>query len=155
MKPIVRCGANQGGRAVLTNLYNLTLPVIRYELGDHLLCGAANLSSPLKTIKDIGGRVMEALPIMLRDGSEGKIDAHVLSGFYVFGLENIQFVSLRPDLLRIVYVSAENLDAAIRQEFQRLLDRKGAARTTFEVRRASQIAVDPQTGKFRLVIIQH
>ena len=98
-------GPNQGGRAVLTNLYNLTLPVIRYELGDHLLCGAANLSSPLKTIKDIGGRVIDALPIMLRDGSEGTIDAHVLNGFYVFGLENIQFVSLRPDLLRIVYVS--------------------------------------------------
>jgi amino acid adenylation domain-containing protein len=147
--------ANQGGRAVLTNLYNWTLPVIRYELGDYLLCGAANLYSPLKTIKDIGGRVMEALPIMLRDGSEGKMEAFVLNGFYVLGLENIQFVLLRPNLLRIVYVSAENLDAAIRREFQRLLDRKGAARTTFEVRRASQIAVDPQTGKFRLVIIQH
>ncbi|HUK40862.1 MAG TPA: amino acid adenylation domain-containing protein [Candidatus Acidoferrales bacterium] len=148
-------GANQSGRAVLTNLYNLTLPVIRYELGDHLLCGAANLSSPLKTIKDIGGRLMDALPVMLRDGSEGKIDAHVLNGFYVFGLENIQFASLRPDLLRIVYVSGENLDAEIRQQFQRLLDGKGAARTTFEVRRASEIAVDPQTRKFRLVIIQH
>ena len=148
-------GANQGGRAVVTNLYNSTLPVIRYELGDYLLCGAANLSSPLKTIKDIGGRVLEALPIMLRDGREGKIDAHVLSGFYVFGLEKIQFVSLRPDRLRIIYVSAENLDAAVRHEFQRLLDRKGAASTTFEVCRASHIAADPQTGKYRLVIIQH
>ncbi|HMF49151.1 MAG TPA: amino acid adenylation domain-containing protein [Candidatus Saccharimonadales bacterium] len=147
--------ANQSGRALLTNLYNSTLPVIRYELGDYLLCGAANLVSPLKTIKDIGGRVMDALPIMLRDGSEGKVDAYALSGFYVFGLEKIQFVSLRPDHLRIIYVSAENLDAAVRHEFQRLLDRVGGANTTFEVCRASHIAADPQTGKYRLVIIQH
>jgi amino acid adenylation domain-containing protein len=148
-------GANQGGRALLTNLYNLTLPVIRYELGDYLLCGAANLSSPLKTIKDIGGRVLEALPIMLRDGRKGTIDAHVLSGFYVSGLEKIQFVSLRPDRLRIIYVSAENLDASIQHEFRRLLDRKAAVSTTFEVCRASHIAADPQSGKYRLVIIQH
>ena len=148
-------GSNQGGRAVLTNLYNFTLPVIRYELGDYLLCGAANLNSPVKTIKDIGERMMDALPIMLHDGREGRIDGHVLSGFYVSGLEKIQFVSLRPDRLRIIYVSAENLDAAIRQKFQRLLDRQGAAATTFEVCRVSHIAADLQTGKFRLVTSQH
>ncbi len=122
--------SGQPGASGADQFYNSTLPVIRYELGDYLLCGAANLSSPLKTIKDIGGRMSEALPILLREGREGEIDAHALSGFYVFGLEKIQFVSLRPDRLRIIYVSAENLDVAIRHEFQRLLNRKGAANTT-------------------------
>jgi hypothetical protein len=70
-------------------------------------------------------------------------------------LEKIQFVSLRPDRLRIIYVSAENLDASIQHEFRRLLDRKAAVSTTFEVCRASHIAADPQSGKYRLVIIQH
>ena len=49
-------GTSGSGRAVLTNLYSATLPLIRYEMGDNLVCGAANLASPMKTIKEITGR---------------------------------------------------------------------------------------------------
>jgi amino acid adenylation domain-containing protein len=141
------------GRAVLTNLYNTTLPLIRYELGDVLECGPGTLDSPFKTIKSIAGRVLDALPVALRDGGQGKIEGHTVSVFNVRGLEKIQFVSRRPDRLRIVYVGRESLDEPIREQFQRLLDRHGAA-TTFDVQRATAIPADPRTGKHRLVVIE-
>jgi phenylacetate-CoA ligase len=141
------------GRAVLTNLHNTTLPLIRYELGDVLECGPGTLDSPFKTIKSIAGRVIDALPISLRDGDQGKIEGYTLSSFNVMGLETIQFVSLRPDRMRVVYVGRENLDEPIRRQFQRLLDRHGAA-TTFGVERVTVIPADPRTGKHRQVVIE-
>ena len=56
--------------------------------------------------------------------------------------------------VRINYVSAEGLEDSIHHEFQRLLDRTGAARTTFEVCRAASIDPDPHTGKHCLVVVQ-
>ena len=146
-------GTDGSGRAVLTNLYSATLPLIRYELGDNLVCGAGKLASPIKTIKEIAGRATDALPVTLRDGGEGAISPLALASFYVPRLEQIQFVSLRKDRVRIVYVGTENLDGPIQKEFQRLLDLQGAARTTFELCRAASIDPDPQTGKCRFVVV--
>ncbi len=38
------------------------------------------------------------------------------------GLEQLQFISLQPDSVQIVYVAKHNIDDSIRKEFQRLLD---------------------------------
>ncbi|MGH7927379.1 MAG: hypothetical protein ACREQV_06265, partial [Candidatus Binatia bacterium] len=116
-------GTGQSGRAVLTNFYNATLPLMRFEMGDYLVCGAPNLVSPIKTIKEISGRLVDALPVTLGNGSEDAIPPLVLASFYVYipRLEKMQFVSLREDQVRINYVSAENLDGSIQSEFQRLL----------------------------------
>jgi amino acid adenylation domain-containing protein len=143
------------GRAVLTNLYNTTLPLIRYELGDVLECGPGTPDSPLKTIKSIAGRVIEALPVALSDGRRGRIEGHALSAFHVLGLARVQFVSERLDRVRIVYAGSEHLDEAIRMRFQELLERNGAAATTFEVQRATAIPADPRTGKHRLVVVEN
>lgn len=148
-------GAGQKGRAVLTNLYNWTLPLIRYEMGDCLVCGAPTLASPIKTIKEIAGRSADALPVRLRDGSEGAISQIMLALFYVPHLEKVQFVSLAQDRIRILYVSAENLDRAVQLEFQQFLDRLGATRTTFEVCRVPSIDPDPHTGKHSFHVGQH
>ena len=122
-------------------------------MGDNLVCGAANLASPLKTIKEISGRVTDALPVTLRDGGAGAISPLVLASFYVARLEKVQFVSLRKDRVRIIYVSTENLDRSIENEFQWFLDRQDATRTTFEVCRAASIDPDPHTGKYRFVVV--
>ena len=51
-------------------------------------------------------------------------------------------------------MAADNLESTLRLEFQRILDSKGAARTKFEIRRVTQIAIDPQTGKSSLIRTQ-
>ena len=54
--------------------------------------------------------------------------------------------------MRIVYIGDENLDEAIREQFQRMLDRRGAAAPTVEIERVTHIPADPKTGKHRQVV---
>ena len=140
------------GQVVITNLYNDTLPVLRYELADYVVA-AERPDSPYTIIRDLKGRVNDALPVILHDGNYDTINPHILGEFYVPGLEKVQYISHRPDHLQIHYVARQNIDDGVRQEFQRILDMKSALRTTFSVQRVQQIDPDPQTGKLRLVKI--
>ena len=148
------------GRIVITNLFNHTLPILRYELGDYAVRAGYRSDSPFSRIRHLIGRQSENLPVLLRDGTEDALNPLILHEFCetgpqneyrVSGLEYVQFISKRPDLVEIQYTSAASIDAAVRAEFQRLLDKAGAARTRFDVRRVANIAPNPQTGKRQLV----
>jgi len=141
------------GRVVLTNLYNNALPILRYELGDYVVRGKGELGSPFTTIQGIQGRVNDALPVILDNGTNDTIQPIILSAFFTAGLEKVQFISCRPDHVQIRYVAGQDIDVNVAKEFQRILNMKRAQRTTFEVLRVRQIDIDRQTGKLRLVNI--
>ena len=141
----------QSGRVVLTNLYNYVLPILRYELGDYAIRGQGRIDAPITTIRSIQGRVNDALPVLLDNGKRDTIHPIILAEFYAPGLENVQFISRRPDHVEIHYVAPQNISDSARREFQRILKLKGAVRTTFDVRRVEQIDLDPRTGKLPLV----
>ena len=147
--------SGQEGRVVLTNLQNYTLPVIRYEVGDYVLLGRTNDNSSAATILDIKGRVNDALPVVLRDGTHDTIHPIILSEFHVPTLERIQFVSKQPGRVWINYVAPSDLSPAVTKHFQQILDSKGATQTQFEVQRLQQIDNDPVTGKLKLVKVEH
>ena len=145
----------EDGRVVLTNLYNHALPILRYELGDYVVLGKVRHDSPFTPIGEIRGRVHDALPIILSDGRGDTIHPLILASFHAPGLEKVQFISRRPDHVQIDYVGGNNTDAAVQKEFQRILNLKDASRTTFELRQVQHILNDSQTGKLRLVKIEH
>jgi len=138
--------SGQEGRVVLTNLQNYTLPVIRYEVGDYVLLGRTNDNSSAATIRDIRGRVNDALPVVLRDGTPDTIHPIILSEFHVPTLERIQFVSKQPERVWINYVAPSDLSPLVTKQFQQILDSKGATQTQFEVQRLQQIDNDRLTG---------
>ena len=144
-------GAEQEGRVVLTNLYNYTLPLLRYELGDYVVRGTELPDLPFTTLRDIRGRVNDALPIVLGSGQRDSIHPIVLTTFHVPTIEKFQFISASPENVRIDYVAARNIDVAVRREFERMLHEIGGARTKVEIRHVPSIANDPVTGKLRLV----
>jgi phenylacetate-coenzyme A ligase PaaK-like adenylate-forming protein len=135
------------GRVVLSNLYNYTLPMLRYELGDYVVKGTPLPDRAFSTLRDIRGRVNDALPIVLSSGAHDSIHPLVLTTLFVPTIEKFQFVSERPEHVRIDYVAPHNIDAAVREEFQKMLDAKGAAGTTVDVRNVPAIENDPKTGK--------
>jgi amino acid adenylation domain-containing protein len=143
--------AGKEGRVVLTNLYNYTLPILRYELGDYVVKGTELHDGPFSTLRDIRGRVNDALPIVLSNGLHDSIHPLVLTTLFVPTIEKYQFVSASPEHVRIDYVAPRNIDAAVREEIQKMLDAKGAAGTTVDVRNVPAIDNDPKTGKLRLV----
>jgi len=140
----------QEGRVVLTNLYNVVLPIIRYELGDYVRRGTPAPDAPFTTLREIRGRVHDALPVVRADGRRDTIHPLVLD-IQVPTVDKVQYVSLGPDHVRIDYVAPQDMEAAVRQQFDYILREKSATRTIVDVRRVSSIANDPKTGKFRLV----
>ncbi len=143
------------GRVVVTNLYNLTLPILRYDLGDEAVRGDGPQNSSGTTIRDLQGRTYDALPVILDNGKLDAVHPLALSSFYILSLEQIQFVSLRPDYVRVDYVASENVDGPVSTEFQRILELKGAGRTRFDVLRVERIEGDRRTGKLQRVRLAH
>ncbi|MGH7828997.1 MAG: AMP-binding protein, partial [Candidatus Binatia bacterium] len=142
------------GRVVVTNLYNHTLPILRYELGDTVVRGTETSESRFSSIREIRpGKADDQLPVVLDNGEHDTISPRATTAFYAAGLERVQFIS-QPDRVRVDYVARQDIDAEVRKEFQRILDLKGASRMAFDVRRVSFIAPDPQTGKARLVVLK-
>src|SRR5262249_57815675 len=123
---------------------------IRYEFDDYVVVGKEDHGTAT-TIRDIKGRVNDALPVVLRGGKHDTIHPIVLSEFHVPRLERIQFISKDAHHVSIQYVAPVDLDAHVARQFRRLLDSKDAAQTTFEVYRVPEIQNDPATGKLRLV----
>ena len=85
---------------MVTNLYNRTLPIIRYELGDYVSLGKENPGRLYATIKDIRGRDDAALPVTLGDGRAIRLTRSYWLRLCVPALEKFQYVSLRSDLVR-------------------------------------------------------
>jgi amino acid adenylation domain-containing protein len=146
--------SGQEGRVVLTNLYNYTLPLLRYESGDYVVAGETNFEGLPTSILDIRGRVNDALPVALRNGVYDTIHPILLSEFHVPGIEKIQFISRQPEFVELNYIAPSDLDSAIYGQFQKMLDSKGATNTRFEVKRLKEIENNSQTGKFDLVKIR-
>ena len=147
-------GPGKEGRVVLTNLYNYTLPILRYELGDYVVKGPEPCDAPYSTLLDIRGRVNDALPVILSSGALASIHPIVLTGFFVPSVERLQFVSQGPEHVRIDYVGPPDIDADILRRFQRVLAAKDAAGTAVTVRNVPAIESDPKTGKLRLVRLE-
>jgi amino acid adenylation domain-containing protein len=140
-------GPGEPGRAVLTNLCNYALPVIRYELGDQVVRGATHGVEPYGTLADIQGRVSNAIPAVRDDGTPGVLPWTPVAPLYVSGLRWIQFVAVGSGAIRIDYVADADRDEFIGREFGRVLAGLGLGRTPFSVRRVAAIAYDSRTGK--------
>jgi phenylacetate-coenzyme A ligase PaaK-like adenylate-forming protein len=52
------------GRIVITNLFNHTLPILRYELGDYAVRAGYRSDSPFSRIRHLIGRQSENLPVV-------------------------------------------------------------------------------------------
>ena len=147
-------GPGETGRMVMTNLYNRAMPLIRYDMRDFVTRGTRREEECLDSILRVEGRVNDALPVCLENGSLDSLHPIVLSEFFVPGATKFQFVSESPSRVTIRYLAAAERDASVREAFGRLLEMKGAESSTeVSVERVGELPVDPVTGKYRLVVL--
>lgn len=142
-------GAGEIGRAVLTNWTNRTLPFIRYDLTDYVICG--NTQPGNSTLRGFAGRSFDSLPIRLADGRAGEIPSYALANFGAAGLDACQFVSHSPDEVEVQYCASEDLERALQTGIAGLLAHWGGARTTFTIRRVDHLWNDAESFKLTLV----
>lgn len=152
----VRSG--QPGRLVVTNLFNYTQPLIRYQMDDEIVLSdkPCPCGWPFAVIDKIAGRIEETLWFAKADGKREFIHSLVLVEFFVRGLEKFQFVQTGTDRLTmkaVVHSQKNIIVPAIHERMTEILSQKTLHNTVrFEVELVDHIPNDPKTGKFRLII---
>ena len=147
--------------SVVTNMFNRTLPLIRYRMSDVIQPLYDDKSAePYLTIKTLLGR-SEIIPAFTNeDGEEDLINAITIVELFVAGITRFQMelhgktrflfkVCLDPNL------SADQGARAVvemRQRLNEILTKKRMANVQFDVVAVDDLPVNPKTRKFQLIV---
>ncbi len=143
---------------LVTNLFNMTVPLFRYRMDDILLPAARQgLMGPYRIVETLVGRTEHAPVFVNARGEKDSIHPIVLAEFYVRGLAAFQFRLTGPDSFRFLAqleegVHAGEVEAEIALRLRALLREKGMENVRFGIERVPGLPPDPETGKFRLIV---
>jgi len=145
----------------ITNLYNYTLPLIRYQMTDLLeITKDTKNIMPFTKVKEVIGR-KEDMPIFLNvNGEEDFINPAVFRIFFVQHLLNFQIIitdkkgfifsaHLEPDLTNEI---KEKTIKNIKQGLAKILDVKMMSNVKFTIKIVANLQADPKTGKFKMIV---
>ncbi len=149
--------------ALVTNLYNYTLPLIRYRMNDRLIAAEKPASDrhPYRRIRDIVGRA-EGGDLVFRtpSGREERITSFAFGLLSWKGVERFQF-HVGNDACRFDFVpqpgageagiAEASADAAAK--LRALFDGRALDHVAISVRPVDSIEPDPATGKVRSVVV--
>jgi phenylacetate-coenzyme A ligase PaaK-like adenylate-forming protein len=145
---------------LVTNLFNYTLPLIRYRMADTILPIASEEHAPYLVIENIVGR-NELLPrFRNRDGVEDFVSPHTINEVFVAGVTRFQLQLTGEAEFSFMICLDPTLDAASRSaaaaavgaRLREILARKRMDNVRFEVVPTDDLPVNPQTRKFQLIV---
>ena len=144
------CAPGETGRVVATSLHNYAMPLIRYEIGDEAVAGAAcACGRSLPAIEKVLGRTQDYLK--LRSGQSIRADTHHYAIARIPPVIEFQIVQRTLDRLEIRLVARRPLDESEAERLKAALARQGGE--TFEVEITYCQSIDrPESGKFRSFI---
>ncbi len=145
----------------VTNLFNETMPLIRYRMDDVLVPDVTGPSPyPFTKVKEIVGRLEDALIFTNQHGREDFIHPIVIVELIVSGLNAWQIVlesrtSFRFRARLSAGQTAQERQATcdrIRDKMNAILAEKEMSNVRYEIEQVEELEIDPNTGKFRLVV---
>lgn len=151
----------QPDHTCVTNLFNHTLPLIRYRMDDVLVpATGAGSPFPYQRVREVVGRTEDALVFTNRHGQPDFIHPIVLVELAVPGLDAWQVVvegdaSFRFRARLDPGLPPPERDLCRHQLHTRLaalLEEKEMSQVRFRIEEVDTLAIDPHTGKFRLVL---
>jgi phenylacetate-coenzyme A ligase PaaK-like adenylate-forming protein len=154
------CFEINADHTLVTNLFNHTLPLIRYRMTDTLLPMPSGEHAPYLVIENIVGR-NELLPrFRNRDGVEDFISPHTINEVFVAGVTRFQVHLTGEAEFRFMICLDSSLDAAQRNaavaavaaRLREILARKHMQNVQFEVVPTDDLPVNPRTRKFQLIL---
>lgn len=145
----------------VTNLFNYTMPLIRYRMEDVLtpIDDHAGLL-PFTKVRDIVGR-NEYIPYFKnKAGTEDFISPHIINEFFVKGLKRFQMQVIDKGSFAFKTVADTALDKgqksemlkAIDSKLRGILSEKGLENVSFRIEEVDDLPVDKKTGKFKLIL---
>jgi phenylacetate-coenzyme A ligase PaaK-like adenylate-forming protein len=149
------------GHLLVTNLYNRTLPLIRYRLNDRLepVATAPGDASPFRRVRETIGRTEDSdLVFLCPGGREERLTSYAFECFAPKYVERFQFrLSDRECQLDLVPEAgrgpAQALDAVVDAEerLKTLFAARRLEHLAIKVRLVERIRPDSRTGKVRVV----
>lgn len=145
--------------SVVTNLFNYTMPLIRYRMSDILRPVSDEGVSPI-VVESLVGR-SEQMPSFLNSSGElDFISPHTINEIFVKGVTRFQMQISGETSFRFVVCVETGLSsdaqglliAAVEKRLQEILQQKGLGNVTFEVPIVEDIPVNPITRKFQLIV---
>ncbi len=146
--------------SVVTNLFNYTLPLIRYRMADILRPVDSGVHAPYLVIESLVGR-NELQPVFkTRDGGEDFISPHTINEIFVAGVTRFQMhlsaprrsASWSASTRRSTRSSARRRSKACPTALREILARKRMDNVRFEVLAVDDLPVNPRTRKFQLIV---
>ena len=155
LKPV---GPDKSGKLLLTNLYNYTQPLIRYQMNDEIELSHKNcecgLSFPL--INNVVGRSEDVLWFEKLNKEKECIHPSMLVEFFVPHLEKFQIIQTKKNhflMKAVIRERKETVLPLIHKRMDEILgEKKLQDAVGFNVEVVDSIENDPKTGKFRLII---
>jgi phenylacetate-coenzyme A ligase PaaK-like adenylate-forming protein len=150
----------QTDHCLITNLFNRTLPLLRYRMSDTLQPVAHHQHQPYLVIESLVGR-NELQPVFInRDGVEDFISPHTINEVFVKGLNRFQLHMLSATSFRFMVcldaqltpAEREQCCAGVKQRLQEILARKRMENVQFTLVVTDDLPVNPVTRKFQLIV---
>jgi phenylacetate-CoA ligase len=146
--------------SIVTNLFNYTLPLIRYRMADVLRPVDSDEHAPYLAIEALVGR-NELQPVFVNDdGAQDFVSPHTINEIFVPGVNRFQLHWLGPNAFRFLVCLDPLLDeaaravcrAALEDRLGEILARKRMTKVRFDVVAVDDLPVNPKTRKFQLVV---
>jgi phenylacetate-CoA ligase len=145
--------------SVITNLFNYTLPLIRYRMSD-ILRPVSAAGAPRTLIENLVGR-SEQMPVFVNGaGAKDFISPHIINEIFVKGVTRFQMQITGPSSFRFPICVEPELDgtqraiaaAGVKTRLAEILAQKGLGNVAFEVQIVADIPLNERTRKFQLIV---
>jgi phenylacetate-CoA ligase len=145
---------------LVTNLFNRTLPLIRYRMADVLRPVPSGEHAPYLVVESLVGRNELQPKFKNRDGVEDFISPHTINEIFVAGVTRFQLQLTGEDAFSFMIcldaaMTPEQRTAAVASVAGRLRDilaRKHMENVRFDVVPVDDLPVNPRTRKFQLIV---
>jgi phenylacetate-CoA ligase len=147
--------------SIITNLFNFTIPMIRYRMSDILLPITAPGVRPIM-IRNLVGRAEQIPTFQNSAGATDFLSPHTINEIFVKGVTRFQMQITGPTSFRFPFCVEAGMDSrnrliaadAVAARLKEILRQKGLGNVAFEAPIVEEIAVNPRTRKFQLIIDQ-
>jgi phenylacetate-CoA ligase len=145
--------------SIITNLFNHTMPLIRYKMSD-ILRPVSEPGARRIVIANLVGRT-EQMPMFVNAaGTKDFISPHTINEIFVDGVTRFQMQITGPGSFRFpICVDAalsedkrSGAAAGVRARLAEILAQKGLGNVTFEVPIVADIPLNERTRKFQLIV---
>ena len=147
---------------LVTNLFNYTLPLIRYRMADVLrpVAQRTQTDSPYLEIESLVGRTEMMPKFVNQEGATDFISPHTINEIFVTGVTRFQMQLTGGDSFRFAVCLDAGLGSeqrgeavrAVEHRLEEILRQKRMSNVRFGVEVVGDIPVNPQSRKFQLIV---